>query len=142
MIVYEGYKAALAALFNPLLGTASVFVVKADFDGTDGALVLADLTEADFPGYARQNYLSGLSSADLDPHPWGRVISTTFTFQPSGLTVPQTIYGIGVRTSHWNGFTFIDRLVILEHFDAPIILAADTDKIQRGVDVYARNFTP
>lgn len=138
MIVYEGFKQFIRKTLLDATDTCKVFLVKADFGGSDGTLVFGDLTEADFAGYARQVYDDGSGVADLDYHPWGRYVSGTFLFQPSGIAAAQTIYGIGVLIVDFAG----DKIIALERFDAPVVLTLDTDKVERGIDFYSRNFTP
>lgn len=138
MIPLKGFKEFLRATLFDDDPAANVFLVKADFDDADTALDWSDLTEADYPGYAQQVFWDGIQSPDLDSHPWGRIISPTFTFTPSGIVTPQTIYGVGVVKV----VSASNIIVAINKFDAPVMLASDTHRIERGIDFYSRSFTP
>lgn len=138
MIPYSGYKEFLRSTLETTTPSAYVFLVKATFDDTDLTLIFTDLTEADYPGYGQQAYWDGVASPDLDSHPWGRIISPTFTFHPTGIVTPQTIYGIGIVKT----VGVVKVLVALNLFDAPVVFSADTHQVQRGIDFYSRSFSP
>lgn len=138
MIPYSGYKEFLRACLETTTPSAYVFLVKADFLETALDITWAGITEADYAGYAQQAYWDGLASPDLDSNPWGRIVSPTFTFNPTGILAPQTLYGIGVVKTVGG----VKTIVALNRFDAPVTFSADTDKIQRGIDFFSRSFTP
>jgi hypothetical protein len=66
------------------------------------------------------------------------VLSATFTFQPDGIVDPETIYGVAL---YWDN-AGTEVLIVAHKFDAPILLSSDTQKIERGIDFFDREFVP
>lgn len=134
MIVQNGWKWFLSKSIVANLANLKVALAKADFDDTDGTLEYGDMVFADYPGYANLAYALDSSTPIITADPYGKLTSVTFTFQPVGIVTPQTIYGIFLYEDVTPG------LICCNRFGAPVVLSADTDKIERGIDFYDQSF--
>ncbi len=83
-----------------LLDGASLCIFKNDYTPIN-TTVLADLTEANFDGYARIT-LDSWTSAFLNADNKAEVDETTRTFTVSGVSTPNTVYGAFVLDGSGN----------------------------------------
>jgi len=140
MIPDEGLKAAVHTLLKSTGLTVAIKLFKNDVT-IDSATVLADLTEADFPGYA-----SKLTSdivwlgPDIDGGGLGRMRSPELVWTASSAPgSPQTIYGIHIIVVDPGPSS---RLFFAEAFAEPIVITLSGDEVKRKVTLFDVEFIP
>lgn len=101
-----------------------VQLYKNDVVPTPG-VILADLTEADFSGYAEIE-VAALLAAYLDPEGGASAQIPTVQFQHNGGATANTVYGFMVTTAG-------GALRLVGYFDAPIPMVASGDAIPLDV---------
>lgn len=109
----EGAMAAIELLRTELAG-CTVHLFQNDFMPTP-ATVEADLTEADFSGYAAET-VAALLAAYLDPGGGASAQLPTVQFDHSGGATDNVIYGFYVKSSVANG----EELWVIGRFEEPI----------------------
>lgn len=115
----------------------SIRLVKADPSPDDEDIVLGDLAECDFAGYAAQTPTWGASTLD------GAFVASAETGVlewEAGLALgsPQTIYGVYAILSV--GGT--DRLIWWDRLDASVTLALAGQKFRRACKMQDTNYAP
>lgn len=138
MITYLGYKFFLAKAIIDNAADLKAVLIGADFDDADRTLIYTDLDIANVPGIDPQIYTVVTDPPTITADPYGQVLSGTFTFQPDGIDDDYLIYGIALYHQ-----PAVDKFLIVAHkFDAPILLNDDSQKIERGIDFFDREFVP
>lgn len=100
-----------------------VILLKADFAEDRSLILVANVSEATFTGYAAKAAGAGVSPVDLDPITGERVITIKepaggWRWVVTGGALPETIYGYAlVDAAKTNIFA-------LRRFDHPVVLAA------------------
>jgi len=104
----------------------------------DKDITMGSLTEASYPGYSAitltPHALPAIVSPDDGFEEWDEV-----TFQPSGMSSPQTIYGYWVT---FVGPTSVDKLLAWRRFTTPLILLNDDSQIKITFKLYDKDFSP
>ncbi len=139
MITKDGTLAILDKLLQDSDFDAKVRVAKNNPSTADADLVLADLTEADFGGYAAQataglfpsSALNGASEAESD--------SPTLEFTATGAGLPQTCY-LGYIDFKDQADT--RRLLAVGRFPTAQTVTVSGDKIRFTFNLFAWNGTP
>jgi len=100
--------------------TFHVHLFKNDYTPVD-ATVIGDLVEADFTGYARQDFDPvDFAAPTWTPHVAQILLSVFLTFTASGaLSTPQTTYGYYVQDED-------GELVWVERWDVPFVFSASS----------------
>lgn len=135
----EGRKNALDHIFRDG-DVIYVRLVKTDITGTaddDMTRSILIAEEADYPGYAAINLAGTLPAANLDGADRGLIDADPITFQPSGMSTPQTIYGYFVEKG-----TGPQYLLIWRRFSTPQVMASDASELTIDMDFLDDNFTP
>ncbi len=102
------------------------------------ALLEASGVEADYPGYAYQNAGFSTSPTIVSPDD-GLTVGEEKTFQPSGMSTPQTIYGYWVTLPVG---TDMNELFVFRRFETPLVLLNDDSQIKITVNLYDKDFSP
>lgn len=142
MIPYQASVDFLDALLQGHLvaGSLKIKLAKNNPAHADTAVVLADLTECDFPGYADFGTVGNLPSPPtLNGSNEAESDSPTLTWTRSSTGTAQTAYGLYI--------TFTDsvsgaRLFAWSRFGTPIVVTAGGDVIVKKVNLYAWNGVP
>lgn len=118
---------------------ANVYVrlVKTDPTEDDEDIEIGDLTEADFMGYTATGNPFSAATPAIDTEDRGKIISALCSFEASGISGSQTIYGIYI-TADVNASL---ALLWWHRFDTPIVINSDGDKIERIIDFYDDELT-
>jgi hypothetical protein len=78
---------------STMLGNGSIGLISAPFAGNPSLGLVSQITEATYPGYARQGL--GTSSVTFTGADGNQYVEfSTVRFQPTGSSTPNTIYGL------------------------------------------------
>lgn len=120
-------------------GEPTIHLIKNDLGATpDKDATTAGLTLADYPGYApivlTPHGAPSIVSPDDGTQSWDEV-----TFQPSGMSSPQTIYGYKVT---FPTPSLGDKLLAWRRFPTPLVLLNDSSQIKITFSLYDKDFSP
>jgi hypothetical protein len=103
------------------------------FTPTD-ATIASTMAEANYPGYsAIATHSLGWPAANINLANEGETNSPDITFQPSGLVVPQTVYGVYI-TIIFNMTT--EALLFIEQLSTPKVFATDSDSLVFRINMF------
>jgi len=107
---------------STLLGNGSIGLIREPFSSSD-SITMADITEANYEGYARQGYGNpsvAFTGADGNEYVQG----LTKMFVPTGSDSPNTIYGVFITNGDDSS-----TIQVTDAFDAPVPLASPANQI-------------
>lgn len=114
--------ANLARLLTLLSTTSEIHLYQAPVTPIDAEVVLSDLVEADYDGYAAFDPATW-STPFLAPDLTAVILSGSHVFEATGATTPNMIYGAYLTTAA------AAALIAVFPFDAPQPMGADGDVI-------------
>lgn len=142
LLVNEGKLALINAIFRRTDFTPKLRLYKTlggGFGGDNFAVALANLTEADFSGYAyvavdtlyaTPPAINGVNEGEVDSP------LVTWTRDTSGS--PQTILGLYLTLN----IAGADKLIFMHHFPASITLVNAGEKVEKYVNIFDDNLIP
>lgn len=112
--------------YTPVLGAAYLGLYQTK-TGNPPDMVLGDLVEADYTGYARQLLVWGTPYDGSDGRP--SVLSGMLTFRPTDAVTPNTINGAFLATAATAG-----ALVAVDPFSGPRSMSSALDVLNLAVE--------
>ncbi len=118
---YEALQRLLRALETASFWDGmKVHLISAPFTA-DPTLQIADLTEADYDGYAAVTLATPAATEYLGPLGDVTAVFPTAIFQPTGSTTPNQIYGYWIDSA-WGGTG--DRPLTIVQFEEPVAMTS------------------
>lgn len=139
MMPNEGKLTLLSQMVQQMSGYNTFRLAKSLPSPDPADLVLSDMDEADFDGYAAQNSIA-FSNPILNGDNRGESESITITWTAgAGISGAQTIYGMYVTC---NTIGVVERLWLWIPFTATITLSAPGQQVQKKLKLFDNAFTP
>jgi len=142
LLVNEGKLALINGIFRRSEFVPKLHLYKTlggGFTGDNSGVVLANLTEADFPGYAFVALDTFLATAPtINGANEGEVDSPLVTWTRSSTGSPQTVLGLHI-TLLIAGAT---KLVFMHHFATSITLDTAGQVVEKYVNIFDDNLIP
>lgn len=107
------------------------------FTGDNAGVVLTDLTECDFPGYAAKDP-SSFTGLSINGANEGEIDSGLLTWTRSSTGSPQTVLGLYVTFK----CPAVNVLLFMHHFAASITLDTAGQTVEKYVNLFDDNLIP